>query len=228
MKKQKNIHRSSQTISILLIGLIIFFSQNAFAHGGHKHEERSSTNEKMENPSNALHSDNPLVKENTNDSKEKTMAPFSAFPNLHPLVVHFPIVLLLLAFAFQIVSFFAFQKAFSWATIFLLLFGFIGAWIASEYAHPHTTGLSDHAYRVLVEHERYASITLWSSGIALLLKIVSYRYLKLNKWTEILVALLLLISATAVSLAGHHGAQLVHIEGIGPKGNYLETGSHEH
>ncbi|MHA6250018.1 hypothetical protein ACXYMU_18950 [Pontibacter sp. CAU 1760] len=41
------------------------------------------------------------------------------------------------------------------------------------------------------------------------------------------MALLLAGAAYFVSMAGHYGAQLVHLEGVGPQGNYLEA-AHEH
>src|SRR5690625_460237 len=47
------------------------------------------------------------------------------FPRLHPLVVHFPVVFIILAFIIQIVSFFVYKKALSWVTLFLIVFGFI-------------------------------------------------------------------------------------------------------
>lgn len=40
------------------------------------------------------------------------------------------------------------------------------------------------------------------------------------------VAVVLTMSAYAVLHVGHYGAQLVHIEGIGPQGKYLEMEHH--
>jgi hypothetical protein len=41
-----------------------------------------------------------------------------------------------------------------------------------------------------------------------------------------LVAVILIATAYAITHAGHYGAQLVHIEGVGPQGKYLETEDH--
>ncbi|WP_291368136.1 hypothetical protein [Cyclobacterium sp.] len=38
-----------------------------------------------------------------------------------------------------------------------------------------------------------------------------------------MVALLLIASGYAVSRTGHYGAQLVHIEAVGPQGKFLES-----
>jgi len=227
---------NQRSISILLFLLTLlaglFISTSGYAHGGENHEKKknnvtqSEANGQMQNGHN--HEDAHGNEEMGMLTDKAVTASFSDFPNLHPLLVHFPVVLLVLALFTQLFSFFVYREALSWVTLLLLLFGFAGAWVASEYAHPHTTGLSEFAYKVLLEHERFASITVWSSGIALLLKIVSHFFLKMKLWAEILVALLLVVSATAVSLAGHHGAQLVHIEGVGPMGKYLETGNHEY
>ncbi len=223
----------NSAITLLLSILLLLPGMTAFAHGSEKHENKKTDTVTQSDAHNGIQEKHEHGDEHGNSgmdmqAEKKVMAPLSDFPNLHPLLVHFPVVLLVLALLTQLFSFFVYRKALSWVTLLLLLFGFAGAWVASEYAHPHTTGLSEHAYKVLLEHERFASITVWSSGIALLLKIVSHFFLKMKLWTEIPVALLLIVSASAVSLAGHHGAQLVHIEGVGPMGKYLETGAHEH
>ncbi len=232
MKIQKNKLSATRSLSLLSLALWMFMSVAGYAHGGEKHEKKKESVTQSEAGSNIEgkhdHGDEHGNSGMDMQAEKKVMAPLSDFPNLHPLLVHFPVVLLVLALITQLFSFFVYQKALSWVTLLLLLFGFAGAWVASEYAHPHTTGLSEYAYKVLLEHERFASITVWSSGIALLLKIISHFFLRMKLWTEILVALLLIVSASAVSLAGHHGAQLVHIEGVGPMGKYLETGDHEH
>ena len=69
---------------------------------------------------------------------------------------------------------------------------------------------------------------LWTSFIATLLKIISHFFLKRTLWMEVIVALALFASATFVSIAGHYGAQLTHIEGVGSQGKFLEDGSHDH
>ena len=49
-----------------------------------------------------------------------------------------------------------------------------------------------------------------------------------RRWAVALVALILGVAGFSVSQAGHYGSQLVHIEGVGPQGNFLETGDHHH
>lgn len=46
---------------------------------------------------------------------------------------------------------------------------------------------------------------------------------KANRISVIIIAAILLSAAYFVSRAGHYGAQLVHIEGVGPQGKFLET-----
>jgi uncharacterized membrane protein len=155
-------------------------------------------------------------------------ASFDEFPNLHPLIVHFPIVLLLLAAASQIVSFFIFKTELSWVTLALLAGGFAGAYAAGILTHPHTAELSPVAQKVLDEHDFYAYLTIWSSGIGLVVKAASQFLFKRKVWAELIVLIPLLLAAYGVSMAGHHGSQLVFIEGVGPQGKYLETEGHGH
>jgi uncharacterized membrane protein len=153
-------------------------------------------------------------------------APTVEFPTLHPLVVHFPIVLIILAAAFQAISLIVFQREMSWAVIGLSLLGAIGAWAASNIFHPHTAGLSESAQRLLAEHELYAEYTIWLAAAGFAAKVISHFALKRKWWSEAVVTVLLAGAAITVSLAGHHGAELVHKEGIGPQGNFLETDDH--
>lgn len=148
------------------------------------------------------------------------------FPTLHPLVVHFPIVLVIIAAVFQILSLFVFRREFSWAVVFLALFGAVGAYLASNVFHPHTTELSENAQRLLVEHELYADLTFWLAAGGLLAKLVSNFIFKRPWWGETIATLALIGAAVAVALAGHHGAELVHKEGVGPKGMFLEMHDH--
>lgn len=144
------------------------------------------------------------------------------FPTLHPLVVHFPIMFLLIAALTQLVQFFVFRRELSWVVFVLLILGFIGAYVAGRYVHPHTDGLTERAAQILKEHDLYADWTVWLSGVGMLLKGLSHFALHRKVWAEAVVAVVLLGAAYAVAMAGHHGAQLVHIEGVGPQGKFLE------
>ena len=212
----------NKTLKFLFILSWILLPTSLLAHG----EEHNDTTEQV-SPAESdtseyvteSHSDANSVAADENDAVFKSL---SEFPNLHPLVVHFPIVLLLLAFISQLASFFVFQKPLSWVTILLLLGGIIGAVFASNVFHPHTTGLTENMQKMLETHELYASLTTWLAVIALFLKIISHNWLNRKRWVEIVVLIFLAGSAITVSLAGHLGAQMVHVEGIGPQGNYIE------
>lgn len=158
----------------------------------------------------------------TIQANAKPFAPFSDFPNLHPLVVHFPIVLLLLAFFSQIAALFVYRKPLSWVTLLLLAGGFLGALLASQVFHAHAEGLSESAHEIFETHESLASVTLWLSGIALVFKIISHFVFDAKKWAEWIVLLVITGAAVTVSLTGHLGSQMVYLEEIGPGGNKVE------
>jgi uncharacterized membrane protein len=217
--------------TLLTLLILVLSSTLAFAHGGeeHKKEQQQDTVVSGNEDVNHHETDVNVVEQHiSHQHPENTMASLSDFPSLHPLIVHFPIVLLLLAFLLQTTSLFVFNESLSWVTIIILALGLTGAIVAGKYVHPHTTNeISERAALVLAEHERFASFTIWFSGIALLFKIISQFFLKKKLVVEIIIALILLGAAISVGIAGHHGADLVHIEGIGPQGKFLET-NHNH
>lgn len=146
------------------------------------------------------------------------------FPRLHPLVVHFPIVFIILALVVQIISFFVFKRELSWVALFLIVFGFIGAYVATHIFHggdPDLSTLSDIARRTFEKHEQYAHYTEWMSGIAAGAKIISHFFLHRKLWTGIVVALCMLGAVYSIHTAGEMGARLVHIDAIGVQGHKI-------
>lgn len=167
-----------------------------------------------------------LEKEAKFNNVNNVPAHFDQFPNLHPLFVHFPIVLLLLAFLSQLISLFYMRISLSKVTLALLAGAFIGAIFAAEIFHAHPENLDNQAREVFETHMHYAMWTLWLSGIALLLKILSHFVFRAALWSEIIVAIFLIAPTFTVCMAGHLGSQLVYIEGVGPKGNHVELHHH--
>ena len=153
---------------------------------------------------------------------EEIPAAFDEFPNLHPLFVHFPLILLLLSFFSQLFSFFIFREALSYVTMALLLGGFTGAYLASQVFHPHVGDLPARVAEIFETHETLANWTLWLSGITLLLKIISHFVFRMKALSEIIILLMIGTLGFLVSYTGHLGSQMVFIEGVGPQGKYLE------
>lgn len=148
---------------------------------------------------------------------------FRDFPSIHPLVVHFPIVLILLVVPLQVMSLWKPNwPQVRWIAFTVIAGAFISALAASTLFHamiaPNAPKI---ALAIFEEHEKYAQLTLWMSGITLLLKSIGI-FFKINKRLfEGIVLIAAIIAAIFLSIAGHHGARLTHVEGIGPKGNYL-------
>ncbi|RAK62641.1 DUF2231 domain-containing protein [Hymenobacter edaphi] len=152
---------------------------------------------------------------------------FSDFPNLHPLVVHLPIVLILLAAALQALLVFKDWPQVRWIALAVMAGGFAGAVAASTVFHAAAIGLSPRAAAVYAAHEQFAGYTTWLSGITLLLAGIGFYFKVQRRAYEVLVLVAAVAAAGALSVAGHRGAQLVYVEGVGPKGNLLDK-SHGH
>lgn len=150
---------------------------------------------------------------------------FSDYPSLHPLAIHFPVVLILLAAAFQSVVVWKPQWVqIKWATLIMMAAAFLSALAASTFFHAMLSpSAPQKSWAVFNEHEKYAQYTLWVSGLTLALKAIGDFY-KIDKRSyHAIVLTSAVVAGIFLSIAGHHGARLVHIEGVGPMGKYLGT-----
>lgn len=106
--------------------------------------------------------------------------------------------------------------------------GVIAAYLAGRNLHPHTQGLSEQAKLVLQKHDFWADWTIYLGFTGMILSGVIFFFFKKKRWALAIVSTVLLMTGYAVSEAGHYGAQLVHIEGVGPQGDFLESHGHDH
>ncbi|UOR00178.1 hypothetical protein MUN81_22185 (plasmid) [Hymenobacter sp. 5317J-9] len=141
--------------------------------------------------------------------------------------MHVPIVLILLGAALQVVLVFKDWEQVRWGTLLILAGGFAGALAASTTFHAMPTGLAPRAAAVFAAHEKFAGYTLWLSGITLLLRGIGQFFQIQRRAYEILVLGFALAAAGVLSVAGHRGAQLVYVEGVGPQG-HLVSKHHGH
>ncbi len=118
------------------------------------------------------------------------------------------------------------SKAFNYTIVAFTVIGFITGLLAATVFHAHpASNVNPKAMEIFEAHEKLAFITIWISGFAAAFKIAGL-FIQ-QKWLEVISLLLLIGCATTVSLAGHHGSELVYKQGIGPKGEMLED-EHEH
>ncbi|QTN32477.1 hypothetical protein HZ994_09090 [Akkermansiaceae bacterium] len=143
-------------------------------------------------------------------------------PNpLHPALVHFPIVLILIGTAVAVAAVFVRRWHLPWLAAGLLLGGAAGAMAATWSGEEEDEGLgklSPHAEQVLDEHEEWGERTRNLAIIAGLLAagaVVMLRKNKISRGLGVAAALVALAASYAVAETGHYGGQLVYRHGVG-------------
>lgn len=137
----------------------------------------------------------------------------------HPLSVHFPIALLLIATLFKCASLFLKTKTWENAGSFLLYLGAIGAWV-SIFTGDMADGIVSRELcdpTVLKDHENAAWTLVWlfsTASLIDLIRITNIISLK-PKLIKVVAILLMLVGSGFLMYTGHLGANLVYQQGAG-------------
>lgn len=147
----------------------------------------------------------------------------TSLDSVHPVVVHFPIVLLLVAPVFVLLGMLKPERTrcFSWAALLLMAMGVASAWVSvlSGFAAMQLAAVFDEGQEVLEEHEHMALATRTAFTVALgvyaaLLLVPALRKRELSRgWGIALHGVFLTLYAAATALVvwtGHLGGRLVH------------------
>ena len=102
--------------------------------------------------------------------------------------------------------------------LWILIGGFISACISAFLIHPHIGSISDTQQGILEEHEVLSYLAIVLSGIASIFYWKTKNDQKGIK--KILLSIVLAGTTLFISLAGHHGAQLTHIENVQINSNH--------
>jgi len=201
--------RHSKSFFIFTI-FVLFLSTVLLAGGSH------DTGGSVQFMSEGLEQASGETSANLNFSVQSLLEDFKKFPTLHPLVVHFPIVLLLMAFPIYLFGFFGKKQDVKLVALFLFFIGTVGAVVASYMVHPNTFDPSPEVTLVLKQHDFFAYWTVYLSVITCIFGAASYFFAK-KKGLEFGVMILMLLSLTSVSLTGHYGATLTHLQTVNVK-----------
>ena len=143
---------------------------------------------------------------------------------LHPAVVHFPIVFILVGTAFALAAVFLRRWALPAFAAGFLAFGALGAWVAVQTGESDG-GLLDvlgaQAESTLEGHEMWAERTLVIAVIAAVLAIasaLSFRFPRGARGVGALAALVACLASFSVYQTGHRGGALVFHHGAGING----------
>jgi uncharacterized membrane protein len=140
---------------------------------------------------------------------------------LHPAIVHFPIVLILLGAMGTVVAVFVQRRHLSWMTAALLTAGALGAAVATwsgEREQEMAGELSARAEQILDQHEDWGEATRNSAILAAFLACgaaAAARFPRASRGVAAGAALAAISSSYCVAQAGHYGGQLVYKHGTG-------------
>ncbi|MDT0687620.1 DUF2231 domain-containing protein [Autumnicola psychrophila] len=147
----------------------------------------------------------------------------------HPLSVHFPIVLLLLAFIFKLFALKFKRELWETGGTLMLLLGVVGIWIAI-----YTGNLADGIVSrklcdptILKDHENMAYLSAYIFSGSLLVDLAAY--FKISFFRKLIVQFVLVLGLAAgtgvLMYVGHLGVTLVYQQAAGvniPSGNCAE------
>lgn len=141
---------------------------------------------------------------------------------LHPMIVHFPIALLIVGFLAEILSFFLKKDFFSKASFYLLLLGAVGMIAAYISGNAAGDGITEAGAlgTALETHEHAAELSVWIISIAALVRVV-FAFIKKEAGIFKLIGLALFFAAVlSIIQTGHYGGQLVYKHAAGVQIDY--------
>lgn len=129
----------------------------------------------------------------------------------HPLTVHFPIALLIVAFFFEVLALnYKNNYRFRRASLYLFLLGTLGAIVAVITGSLFTEDMRGAGHDVMEDHHQFAFLTMYLAILVSLFKL--YLVFKKKeesslKWVSFITMFIVMIT---VGLAGYYGGSLVY------------------
>jgi uncharacterized membrane protein len=138
--------------------------------------------------------------------------------HIHPMIVHFPIALLIVGFLADIVGMIIKKDFFNKAGFYLLILGTLGviaAYISGDYAGDGVVEAGSLG-QALELHESAAMVSLWLMVGTALVRIGAVLLNKYNGIIKILAFILFFVGVLSIARTGYYGGELVfkHAAGV--------------
>lgn len=147
------------------------------------------------------------------------------FDFIHPMVVHFPIALIIVAFVSELTGAVLRRDFFVKAALLLLVLGACGviaAFLTGDEA-SHTVGESGAIRAALEMHEEAGEFTLWTVIVVALVRMLFAYKRWMHGWRQWVAVILLVLCTAAVARTGYLGGELVFRYGGGIKAQQQPT-----
>jgi uncharacterized membrane protein len=137
---------------------------------------------------------------------------------IHPMVVHFPIALLVIGFIAEVTGAILKKEFFSKAALYLVIIGALGvvaAYFSGDFAGDGITETGT-LKQALELHESAAILTVWLVIATALLRTALVLLKKFHGTLQWVSIALFLIATLSIARTGHYGGQLVfkHAAGV--------------
>ncbi|OKP85056.1 hypothetical protein A3844_17510 [Paenibacillus helianthi] len=140
------------------------------------------------------------------------------FNHIHPIVVHFPIALILIGFGYDLVVALKKRTLNPAGGLWMWLLAAAGAWVAIA------TGPDDDARGVtsfIEPHETLATLTAWAASLIVVWRLIMFWKGK-RAFVKVPLVLYLAVSLVACGLVlgtGYYGGKMVYTDGVGVSAN---------
>lgn len=137
--------------------------------------------------------------------------------HLHPMIVHFPIALLIVGFLFDIAGSITKRESFTQTAFYLIILGALGVIAAFITGDQAGSGISEEGAlkQALETHEEAATLTIWIVSIAAAFRIALVLLKKFKGVLKMVSLALFLIAVLAIARTGYYGGELVYKHAAG-------------
>lgn len=137
--------------------------------------------------------------------------------HLHPMIVHFPIALIIIGFLSDLTGAITKRQFFTHAGLFLITLGSLGsiaAYLSGDMAGDGVTeaGALGTALEI---HEEAATLALWTMIVLASLRVTLALTKKMTGWRQWAMVALLAIGVGTIARTGYYGGELVYRHAAG-------------